>query len=233
MAKSLTSSGHVAAGKGDYLSPELLDFMSRLIGDEEASLHKIRMTTVKKGLPPISIGPLEGRILEFLVRACGARRAVEVGSLAGYSACWIARALPEGGRLHTLEYEPRYAEVARENIRAAGFAEKVTVHVGRAADTLPSLEASGPFDFCFIDADKVGYPHYIEWALRHVRPGGMVVGDNVFLFGKLHLESSQAGADGPSVPAMRKFLSVLSDPAHFSACAIIPTGEGMAVAIKK
>lgn len=233
MAKSLASVGHVDTGKGDYLSSALLEFISHLLGDEDAALRKIRTTTVKKGLPPISIGPTEGRILEFLARACGARRALEIGTLAGYSACWIARALPEDGRLHTLEYEPRYAEVARENIRQAGFSSRVTVHVGRAADTLPTLESSGPFDFCFIDADKIGYPHYIDWALSHIRPGGIVVGDNVFLFGKLHMESSQAGADGPSVPAMRKFLSTLADPAHFSSCAFLPTGEGMAVAIKK
>lgn len=200
---------------------------------EDKALRKIRTETVKKGLPPISIGPDEGKILDFLVRSCGAVKAVEVGTLAGYSACWIARALPKGGILHTLEYDAKHAAVARENIRAAGLKNKVVVHQGPASATLPSLEKSGPYDFCFIDADKISYPSYLQWAISNVRSGGIIVGDNAYLFGKLHLKPAKAGADAPGVPAMRRFLKTMTDSRYFSSCAMIPTGEGMAVAVRK
>ena len=120
MAKLLTQSGK-------YNAPQLLKFVSGLMAPEDPVLRRIRLETPKRGLPPINIGPDEGKILDFLVRACGARKALEVGTLAGYSACWIARALPEDGVLYTLEYEPKHAAVARENIQAAGLSQKITV----------------------------------------------------------------------------------------------------------
>lgn len=232
MAASLTS-GHSSVGRGAYRSQPLLSFVSALMAPEDKALRKIRTETTKKGLPPISIGPDEGKILDFLVRSCGAKKAVEVGTLAGYSACWIARALPNGGILHTLEYDAKHAAVARDNVKAAGLKNKIVVHQGPANETLPTLEKSGPYDFCFIDADKVGYPSYLRWAIDNVRSGGIVVGDNAYLFGKLHLKPSQAGADAAGVPAMRDFLKTMTDPKYFSSCAMLPTGEGMAVAVRK
>lgn len=223
---------HAGPARNDYRLPELMEFASRLMGPEEPRLKQIRLDTPKRGLPPISIGPEEGRILEVLARLCGARKAVEVGTLAGYSACWIARALPEEGILHTLEYDPKHAAVARENIRRAGFARQVVVHEGPALDTLPKLSAEGPFDFCFIDADKPNYPRYLRWAAKNLRPGGLAVGDNAYLFGKLHLKPEQAGEDAAGVAAMREFLKLMADARTFSACAMIPTGEGLAVAIR-
>lgn len=224
---------HVGLGRGEYRSPGLLDFVSKLMAREDPLLRRIRLETPKRGLPPISIGPDEGRILDFLARACGARKAVEVGTLAGYSACWIARALPEGGILHTMEYDPKCAGVARENIRQAGLEKKISIHEGAAEETLPGLEPVSPYDFCFIDADKANYPKYLRWAIAHVRSGGIVVGDNAYLFGKLHLDPKEAGEDAAGVPAMREFLELMADPRHFSSCAMIPTGEGMAVAVRK
>lgn len=224
---------HTDFTRGEYRTPELLGLVSGIMAPEDAVLKKIRAETALRGLPPISIGPDEGKILDFLVRACGAKKAVEVGTLAGYSACWIARALPASGRLHTLEYDGRHAAVARDNIKQAGLAGKVTVIEGSAVETLPGLEPSGPFDFCFIDADKANYPNYLRWAVQNVRSGGIVVGDNAYLFGKLHLNPEQAGEDRGGVHAMRAFLKIMANRTVFSSCAMLPTGEGMAVAVRK
>lgn len=231
--KAAPKTGHVGVGRDDRRSPALLDFVSRLMAPEPPELKRIRETTPAKGLPPISIGPDEGQLLDFLARSVSAKRAVEVGTLAGYSAAWIARALPPDGKLHTIEFDPYHAQVARANLAEAGLAGKVAVHQGAGEQVLPTLEKHGPFDLCFIDADKVSYPKYIRWACTHVRPGGLVVGDNAYLFGKLHLDPAKAGDDAPGVPAMREFLSLMTDKSLFSTCAMIPTGEGLAVAVRK
>ena len=223
-----------ASGGGARPKPKvLLDLVERLLGQEDEVLRKIRVETPKKGIPPINIGPEEGRILQVLAQSCGARKAVEVGTLAGYSACWIARALPSRGTLHTIEYDPKHAAAARENIKRAGLSAKIQVHEGIAEEVLETLEPGGPYDFCFIDADKVNYPKYVRWAARNVRSGGLVVGDNAYLFGKLHLKPGQAGGDAAGVPAMRKFLETLADKRLFSSCAMIPTREGLAVGVRK
>ena len=133
------------------------------------------------GLPTISVAPNQGKLLHLLVRVTGARRVLEIGTLGGYSTIWLARGMPAGGRLVTLEYEPRHAEVARENVARAGLADRVEVRVGAALETLPLLagENGAPFDLVFIDADKQGYAEYFDWALRLTRPGGLIIADNV------------------------------------------------------
>ena len=219
-------------GRGSCQTPELLHFVTGAVSREPASLRRLRLGIPRQGLPAINIGPDEGRILDFLVRACGARTAVEVGTLAGYSAAWIAGALPEGGTLHTIEQEPRHAAAARRNLRALGFGAKVQVHESPAAAALGELALRGPFDFCFIDADKVNYPSYLRWAARHVRPGGIVAADNAYAFGKLHLRGRSAGEDAPAARAMREFLAAMTDARSFSSCAMLPTGEGLAVAVR-
>ena len=228
-----SASQHAGVGAAQYRSEALLSFVREALGIEDPALARIREETPKKGLPPISIGPDEGQILSFLTQACQATKAVEVGTLAGYSACWIARALPGDGVLHTIEFDPKHARVARENIKAAGLATKVTVHLGKASEVLPTLDGEGPYDLCFIDADKVNYPTYLRWAIENVRSGGLVIGDNAYLFGKLHLEPDQAGEDAPGVPAMREFLKGLADQRYFTSVAMLPTGEGMVVAVRK
>jgi predicted O-methyltransferase YrrM len=239
MAKTLTAKTPapkhrtLADDRGEYRSAALLKFVSGLMAREDDVLRAIREETPKKGIPAISIGPDEGKLLDFLVRVSGAKKAIEVGTLAGYSAAWIARALPHDGVLHTLEYDEKHAKVARENLKRAGVASKVELHVGPALQTLPTLALEGPFDFCFIDADKVNYANYARWAVENVRPGGLVVGDNAYLFGKLHLDPKDAGEDAKGVPAMREFLTLLADEELFTTCAMIPTGEGLAVAVRK
>jgi caffeoyl-CoA O-methyltransferase len=224
---------HGGGDRGEYRSPELLAYVRGVMAVEDAALRRIREETVKDGLPPISIGPDEGKLLHLLARTCGARKAVEVGTLAGYSGTWIARALPADGRLHTFEFAEKHAAVARRNFARAGVAGKVLVHVGAALETLPGIEAEGPFDFVFIDADKAGYERYLEWALAHTRPGAVIAADNAYLFGKLHLSPRQAGEDGAGVTAMRGALGAMADEALFSSCAMIPTGEGLAVAVRR
>ena len=148
-----------------------------LPGDEalDAALESMR----EAGLPSIQVPEALGRLLGILTRAVGARRVLEIGTLGGYSAIWMARALPAEGRLISLEADARHAEVARANVARAGLAERVEVRLGRAIDLLPALEGEGPFDLAFVDADKVSYPAYLEWALRLLRPGGLIVADNV------------------------------------------------------
>ena len=140
---------------------------------------------VPEVMPAIQVGPSEGRLLYLLMKLAGASKVVEVGTLAGYSAIHLARALPPGGHLWSVEYEPHHAEVARKNLAAAGVGDRVTVLVGAGRDVLPTLEKHGPFDAVFIDADKVNYDHYGRWAIEHLRPGGLVLGDNAYLFGEL------------------------------------------------
>ena len=225
---------HQGAADTAYRTAPLLDFVTRTVAREDAALRAIRETTEAKGLPAISIGPDEGRILHFLAAACGARRIVEVGTLAGYSACWLAKALPDGGMLHTVEFDPKHARVAKENIAGAGLAAKVTVHTGAGMDVLPTLERHGPFDLVFIDADKTGYADYARWAARNVRPGGLVICDNAYLFGSLHRDDLPEGHDDkPKVAPMRAALATLADEALFASCAMLPTGEGMAVAVRR
>ncbi len=225
---------HQSLESSGYRTAPLLDFVTRTIAREAAVLREIRETTEAKGLPPISVGPDEGRLLHFLASACGAKKIVEVGTLAGYSACWLASALPTGGMLHTIEYDPKHAKVAEENVALAGLTAKVTVHIGAGTAVLPTLEKHGPFDLVFIDADKTGYADYARWAVANVRSGGFVICDNAYLFGNLHRDDLPAGHDDkPKVAPMRAALSMLADETLFSSCAMIPTGEGMALAVRR
>ena len=155
------------------------------------------------GLPSISVSAAQGRLLHVLALALGARRILEVGTLAGYSAIWLARALPAGGRLITLEADPTHAAVARANLARAGLDAVVEVREGRAAETLPRLVAdgAGPFDLIFIDADKPGYADYLGWALNLSRPGTLIVADNVVRKGQVADDAS----DDPNVLGARRF----------------------------
>ena len=173
-------------------------------------------------MPEIQLGPAEGRLLELLVRLAGARKVVEIGTLAGYSALWMARALPEGGRLWTIEADPRHAGVAAEVIGEAGMGDRITVIKGDAAELLPKLSDSGPFCAVFIDADKARYDLYGRWATENLREGGLLIGDNAYLFGRLLEESDDARA-------MRSFHEEMAQ-SYRSVC--IPTPDGLAVGMR-
>jgi predicted O-methyltransferase YrrM len=163
------------------------------------------------GLPSIAVSPSQGKLLFVLAKAMGARRILELGTLGGYSAIWLARALPADGRLVTIEFEPKHADVARRNLERAGVAPQVDLRVGPALDVLPQIESEklAPFDFVFIDADKVNYPQYLDWAIRLCRPGSLILADNVIRKGAV----IDAGSGDEAVQAVRRMMTRLhSDP---------------------
>src|SRR2546422_10508071 len=147
----------------------------------DAALDAALEASAGAGLPAIHVAPNQGKLLMLLALAQGARSILEVGTLGGYSTIWLARALPKGGRLITLEADPKHAEVARANIARAGLADVVELRLGPALETLPKIAAEGlgPFDLTFINADKTGYPDYFAWALRLSRRGSLIIADNV------------------------------------------------------
>jgi len=181
------------------------------------------------GLPAIAVSPAQGKLLHLLARIQGARTVLELGTLAGYSTIWLARALPADGRLLTLEAEPRYAEVARSNLDRAGLTGLVEVVVGPALDTLPMVE--GPFDLIFIDADKQTYPEYLEWAMRLSRPGTVIVGDNVVRAGAV----ADARPGDERAAGARRFHELLSADPRVDATTIQTVGskgwDGFALAV--
>jgi predicted O-methyltransferase YrrM len=175
------------------------------------------------GLPVIQVAANQGKLLALLVQALGARKLLEIGTLGGYSALWLARALPADGRLITLELEPKHAEVARKNLARAGVANRVDIRVGRALDTLPQLltEAHGPFDLIFIDADKASLPDYFTWALALSRPGTLIVVDNVVRNGAV----ADATSTDASVRGVRRLNELLAKEPRVTATAIQTVGN--------
>lgn len=185
------------------------------------------------GLPPHAVAPNQGQLLNLLARMQGARQVLEIGTLGGYSTIWLARALPPGGRVVTLEANPVCAEVARINIERAGLAGRVEIRLGRAADSLPLLQAegAGPFDFIFIDADKPSNPLYLEWALKLSRPGTAIIGDNVVRHGAV----ADAHSADANVQGVRRFLELMGAEPRLTATALQTVGskgwDGFSLAI--
>lgn len=195
---------------------------------EDDVLIAIRKNIAARGLPQMTIKPEEGRFLEFIVAASGARLVLEIGTLGGYSGTWIARGLPDDGRLITLEQDSEHASLAEDNFRLAGFAERVEIRVGDAHRLLPELSTEGPFDFVFIDAEKEGYPAYLDWALENIQPGGVVAGHNAFGHGDV----VNAVDISERTEALRGFNRRLAeDPRMVSM--IFPAGDGTAFAVRR
>ena len=175
------------------------------------------------GLPAIQVSPSQGKLLQLLAQAQGARRILEVGTLGGYSTLWLARALPTGGTLVTLEFDPKHADVARRNMERAGLSGTVEVITGDAKQTLPRLEAEGrgPFDFIFIDADKSGYPEYFKWALRLSAPGSLIIADNVVRGGAV----ADAASKDANVQGVRLMTELVAAEKRVSATAVQTVGS--------
>lgn len=206
-----------------YNSKNILDWVNNLHAPHDEALDRAFRAPAAKGMPEIQVGPSEGKLLYLMLKLISARKVVEVGTLAGYSALWMARALPDDGRLWTLESEPSHAEVARENISAAGLDGIVTILEGRAQDMLPGLARKGPFDAVFLDADKGGYAFYTDWASENLRSGGLLMADNAFFFGELL-------SDKPDAASMR----LMHENAGKSFdCVTIGTGDGMFLGIRR
>jgi caffeoyl-CoA O-methyltransferase len=208
---------------------KLSGYVTRVYAPEDAVLAEIRARSAAAGLPDIQVAALDALHLEVLARAAGARRAVEVGTLGGYSGVALLRGMAPDGELDTIELSERHAEVARESFRRAGVAARARIHVGAAADILPQVARRGPFDLVFIDADKEGYPAYLDWAATNLRPGGVVLLDNAFLFGSL--ADAPTGDRGDQIRAMQSVHETLARSGKFRAT-VLPTGEGLAFGVR-
>jgi len=189
----------------------------------DAALDAALQDSAAAGLPAINVAPNQGKFLQLLAKLNGARRILEIGTLGGYSTIWLARALPAGGRLVTLEFEPKHAEVARKNIARAGLAEVVEIRQGAAADTLRKLiaEKCAPFDFIFIDADKEGYPEYFTLSLKLARPGTCILADNVIRNGEV-IETDHADS---RVHGIRRFHELVAAEPRVTATTIQTVGS--------
>ncbi len=197
-------------------------FVGETIVEEDEGLRSAVEAAEAAGLPAIQVSPPQGKLLALLVRLVGARRILEFGTLGGYSAILMARALPEDGKLISLEANTEYADVARASIEKAGVGEKVEVRVGPALEALPALEeeGAGPFDLVFIDADKVNTPNYFAWALDRTRPGGLIVADNVVRDGTL----ADGEAADEATRAQRRLHEMLRDEPRASATTLQTVG---------
>jgi len=198
-------------------------YINDLVVKPDAALASALQASDAGGLPQIAVSPSQGKFLMLLARGIGARSILEIGTLGGYSTIWLARGLPAGGRMITLEFEPKHAEVARGNLAKAGLGDRVQVRVGRAIDSLPKLEAEkvGPFDLIFIDADKEGYPDYWTWALKLSRPGTWIIADNVVRDGKV----IDAKSDDDRVKAVRRYLELVAKEPRVSGTVIQVVGS--------
>jgi predicted O-methyltransferase YrrM len=205
------------------------EYIAELLVEDDPALKAALTASEAAGLPQINVAPNQGKLLMLLAQAIGARKILEIGTLGGYGTIWLARALPPGGHLVTLEANPSYAKVAYANIARAGLSSVVEIRVGRAIDTLPTLGEKAPFDLIFIDADKPSTPNYFQWAVRHARRGSLIVVDNVVREGAILEESS----DDPNVVGMRRFFELASTDPRVSGTAIQTVGskghDGLAI----
>ncbi len=209
----------------DYFAGELLD--------RDPALSTALAASREAGLPDIAVSATQGKLLHLLARVQGARNILEIGTLGGYSTLWLAKALPPGGRIVTLEADPKHVEVARANLARAGYANQVQVRLGAALDTLPELETErvGPFDLTFIDADKRSNAEYFDWALRLSRRGSLIIVDNVVREGKV----LDAASEDASVQGVRRLVTRMSLETRVSVTAIQTVGhkgyDGFAIAL--
>ncbi|MBZ0301431.1 MAG: O-methyltransferase [Anaerolineae bacterium] len=201
-------------------------YVAELFVTEDDALRWIQAETERNSMPQISLASQEGHLLQFLVHAVGARTAVEIGTLAGYSGTWLARALPDDGILITLEANPKHAAVARASFERAGVSQKVELIEGPALESLRRIANRGPFDFVFIDANKDDYPRYLDWAIDHLRPGGMVAAHNAFLSGGILSLNNEADR------GIHTFNQALADDDRLFST-ILAIGDGMAAGIKR
>ncbi|WP_119268947.1 O-methyltransferase [Taklimakanibacter deserti] len=198
------------------------DYLDEMLVGPDAVLDAVLVASADAGLPEIAVAPTQGKFLMLLARAINAKNVLEFGTLGGYSTIWLARALPKGGRVVTLEAVPRHAEVARANFERSGLAAMIDLRLGKALDVLPKLAAEKreTFDLVFIDADKENIPDYFTWSLKLTRPGSLIVVDNVIRDG----EVIDARSRDPSVKGVRRFNEMLKQEKRVSATAIQTVG---------
>ena len=210
---------------------EIADYVVEVFAPEDKFLAEVRARALESGLPAIHVGAMDGLHLEVLTRAVGAKKVVELGTLAGYSGICFLRGMGPGGKLFTFEYSEKHAEVARDNFARAGFEKSVVVHVGEALTELRRIEPDGPFDIVFIDADKVNYENYFYWAAKNLRVGGLVIGDNCFAFGNIAAKEFVSKTESEVVASLNAFNIAAARHPDFRAT-MMPTGEGLCLAVK-
>lgn len=193
-------------------------YLDKMLIPRDATLKEALATASKAKLPAIQVSSVQGKFLHLLVRIMGARNILEIGTLGGYSTIWMARALPEGGRIITLEADPKHAEVARKNFARSGVENKVELRLGKALDTLPEVAADGrgPFDMFFIDANKSNMPEYFEWSLKLARAGSVIIADNVVREGAV----LDAKSKDPDIQGVRRFLELVGKEKRVSGTAL-------------
>jgi predicted O-methyltransferase YrrM len=212
---------------------EVDDYFGDLLAPSDGQLDAALRANAQQDLPQIDVSRLQGKFLDFLIRVSGARRVLEIGTLGGYSTLWMARALPEGGRIVTLELSPHHARVARDNLDNAGVLERVELRVAPAVESLTALvaEAVKPFDLIFIDADKQSYPEYLEWSLKLARVGTVIVADNVVRGGRV----IEPASDDANVLGVRRFAERVAQEPRLSATVLQTVGtkgyDGFALAV--
>ena len=221
------------------MNPQLFEsvdqYISQLFKDEDECLKATEQSIFDSGIPQISISPNQGKFLQLLAKLSNAKKILEVGTLGGYSTIWMARALPEDGKLITLEIDKKHAEVARQNFDRCGLSSKIEIRLGKAIEVLPQLvaEAAGPFDMIFIDADKPPYTEYFQLALQLSKPGTLIIADNVIREGKVLLEESP----DEMVSGVKRFNEYLASCKEVTATIFQTVGskehDGMAIAIVK
>lgn len=205
---------------------EINEYVNRWFAAEDEVLQWVQQTSREQGLPPISVQPFEGKLLHMLVHLIGARKAVEIGTLGGYSGIWLARALPDDGQLFTLDISEKHAEVARAAFERAGVSGKVEIWVGDANENLHRLDASGPFDFIFIDADKTSYPQYLTWSIENLRKGGIVCAHNALRRGAV------IQPEGEDNLALAEFNRRIAEDERLMGH-LLTIGDGLAVGVRK
>lgn len=209
------------------------DYIRGLVGIEDEALKAADDSIKESNIPPISVSANQGKFLQVMAKTCNAKKILEIGTLVGYSTIWMARALPAGGKVISLEFEPLHAKVARQNIERAGLSNVVDIRVGSAIDLLPQIHADdeGPFDMIFIDADKTPYKEYFEWALKLSRSGTLIIADNVIREGKV----MDPDSTDEMVQGVRRFNAFLATVPAVTATIIQTVGskvhDGMALAV--
>lgn len=215
--------------QSDEISPYVNDLLKI---DQDSDLVRVLDHAKKKGTPPLQVVPTDGRTLEVLARSIMPKKILEIGTLCGYSTVNLARALVEGGRLYTCERSKHHAETAQEVFVELGLDTKIEVVFGDALENLKHLSKFAPFDLIFIDADKLNYPNYFDWAVEHLRQGGLLIADNVFVFDHISDDPVPEGKLGEMVLAMKEFNRKCAEDKRL-VTTILPTGEGLLVSVIK
>jgi predicted O-methyltransferase YrrM len=193
-------------------------YFDEMLIPRDSALDDALAAASAENLPAIQVSSVQGKLLHLLARIMGARNILEIGTLGGYSTIWMARALPEGGRIITLEADPKHAEVAQKNFARAGVENKVELRLDKALDTLPKVAADGrdPFDMFFIDANKSNMPEYFEWSLKLARKGSVIIADNVVREGAV----LDAGSKDADIQGIRRFLEMVGKEKRVSGTAL-------------